>query len=194
MRAGEVLNASTEEEIVLESGDEYSDSGDEDNFAVNEEADATIEEVEEDEGQTAHNDQVAKSVQERAVQYMQSHHVYLDADEVEEALQIFPRVAGLARRVHDSSTLKEKFDKLVSETESLEGNRTALVRRVPTRWNSDLDCLLAHFYFKEVIEQLTAIPSLGLKHYSLSDSQWKLAEDVREILLVRANILLSGHN
>ena len=93
MRAGEVLNASTEEEVVLESGDEYSDSGDEDNFAVNEEADATIEEIEEDEGQTAHNDRVAKSVQERAVQYMQSQHVYLDADEVEEALQIFPRVS-----------------------------------------------------------------------------------------------------
>ena len=93
MRAGEVLNASTEEEVVLESGDEYSDSGDEDNFAVNEEADATIEEIEEDEGQTAHNDRVAKSVQERAIQYMQSQHVYLDADEVEEALQIFPRVS-----------------------------------------------------------------------------------------------------
>lgn len=99
-------------------------------------------------------------------------------------------MAGLARQVHDSSTLKEKFDKLVSETKGLEGNRTSLVRRVPTRWNSDLDCLLAHFYFKEVVEQFTAIPSLGLKHYSLSDSQWKLAEDVREILLVRAKILI----
>lgn len=92
MRAGEALNTSTDEEIVLESGDEYSDS-DEDNLAVNEEADATIEEIEQDEGQTVHNERVAKSVQEKAVQYMQSQHVYLDANEVEEALQIFPRVS-----------------------------------------------------------------------------------------------------
>lgn len=92
MRAGEVLNTSTEEEIVIESGDEYSDS-DEDNLAVNEEADATIEEIEEDEGQTVHNERVAKSVQEKAIQYMQSQNVYLDAGEVEEALQIFPRVS-----------------------------------------------------------------------------------------------------
>lgn len=92
MRAGEVLNTSTEEEIVIESGDEYSDS-DEDKLAVNEEADATIEEIEEDEGQTVHNERVAKSVQQKAIQFMQTQNVYLDAGEVEEALQIFPRVS-----------------------------------------------------------------------------------------------------
>jgi hypothetical protein len=31
-------------------------------------------------------------------------------------------VAGLAQRVHDSPTLKEKFDKLVEADEELKGN------------------------------------------------------------------------
>ncbi|KAF8961226.1 hypothetical protein BDZ97DRAFT_1664494, partial [Flammula alnicola] len=35
-----------------------------------------------------------------------------------------------------------------------------------------------------VIEQLTAIPSLNLKKYRLSAEQWKMAEDVWEILLL----------
>jgi len=94
-------------------------------------------------------------------------------------------MAGLARRVHDSPTLKEKFDKLVEEDMALAGSWRTLTRRVPTRWNSDLACLLSHMYFKDVIQQLTAIPSLSLRSYALTDKQWKVAEDISEILLVR---------
>lgn len=36
------------------------------------------------------------------------------------------QVSGLARRVHDGTTLKEKFDKLVEADDSLEGDKTAL--------------------------------------------------------------------
>ncbi|KAF8958350.1 hypothetical protein BDZ97DRAFT_1668665 [Flammula alnicola] len=184
MRPGQTVNIGDEEEVVLDPGDDTSDDSDDD-VAANEEADASIEEVEDDEGQAVHNDRVAKTIREKAIEYMETDKgIVLDPREVKMALQIFPRVSGLARRVHDSSTLKEKFDKLVSDTDSLKGNRQALIHRVPTRWNSDLDCLLSHFYFKEVIEQLTAIQSLGLKKYSLSSEQWKMAEDVREILLV----------
>ena len=86
--------------------------------------------------------------------------------------------------MHDSSTLKEKFDKLVADDKLLEGNRRALSRRVATRWNSDLECLLAHFHFKDIVEQLTAIPSLKLGDFRLNAEQWKMAEDVREVLLV----------
>lgn len=99
------------------------------------------------------------------------------------------KVAGLARRVHDSSTLKEKFDKLVTADTSLEGNKRTLVRRVPTRWNSDLNCLLSHIHFREIVEQLTATPSLNLRAYALTADQWKMAEDLCEILLVRDSLL-----
>lgn len=99
-------------------------------------------------------------------------------------------MAGLARRIHDSSPLKEKFDQLINENEDLEGDQRALTHRVPTRWNSDLACLMSHFHFKDVVEQLTSVSSLKLKSYRLSVEQWKMAEDVREVLLVRIKLLV----
>jgi hypothetical protein len=93
-------------------------------------------------------------------------------------------VAGLARRVHDSPTLKEKFDKLVEADEELKGNQRSLSHQVPTCWNSDLDCILDHLHFQNVIEQLTANRGNSLQAYQLSNEQWKTAEDIVEILLV----------
>ena len=94
------------------------------------------------------------------------------------------QVAGLARRVHDTSTLKEKFDTLVSNDKDLPGDKTALDRRVPTRWNSDLTCLDAHLYFKSPIEQLTGAAVNKLQAYRLSDDQWDLAQTLSDILQV----------
>ena len=94
------------------------------------------------------------------------------------------QVAGLARRVHDNAVLKEKFEKLVSADEELHDQWRALTRQVPTRWNYDLECLDAHFYFRDIIEQLTAISSNGLQAYRLTHEQWEIASDVQEVLLV----------
>src|SRR6266511_3008857 len=99
-------------------------------------------------------------------------------------------MAGLARHVHDSSPLKEKFNKLVTEDETLEGNRQALSRRVPTRWNSDLECLLAHMHFKAIVEQLTAVTTNGLQKYYLTEEQWLMSADIQEILLVISILLV----
>ncbi|KAF8881192.1 hypothetical protein BD779DRAFT_1445737, partial [Infundibulicybe gibba] len=182
-RPGESNDFGGEEEVILDAGD--SNELNEDDVAIEEEAAASLEaDEEDDEGQTIHNEHVAKTLRDKAIQFMEKKGIYIDAEEQRSAFQIFPRISGLARRVHDSSTLKEKFDKLVSNDESLQGNRRALSRRVPTRWNSDLECLLAHFYFKDIVEQLTATASLNLKAYRLTSLQWKVSEDVREVLLL----------
>jgi hypothetical protein len=94
------------------------------------------------------------------------------------------KVAGLARRVHDNSTLKEKFDTLVSNDKDLSGDKTALDRRVPTRWNSDLTCLDAHLYFRSPVEQLTGAAINKLQAYRLSEEQWDLSETLSAILEV----------
>jgi len=93
-------------------------------------------------------------------------------------------MAGLACRVHDFSPLKEKFNKLVTEDETLEGNRQVLSCYVPTRWNSDLECLLTHMHFKDIVEQLTAVTTNGLQTYHLTEEQWLTSADIQEILLV----------
>jgi hypothetical protein len=93
-------------------------------------------------------------------------------------------VAGLARRVHDSPTLRERFDDLVSKDPELKGSKRTLDRRVPTRWNSDLACLKAHVHFKSVVQALTAVDSYKLQAYRLTTAQWRLAEDLALILEV----------
>jgi hypothetical protein len=93
-------------------------------------------------------------------------------------------VAGLARRVHDGSTLKEKFDKLVEDDEDLKGSKMALIRRVPTRWNSDFNCLGSHVHFKNAIQQLTAVATNKLEAYRLTSEQWELADELLEVLEV----------
>jgi hypothetical protein len=95
------------------------------------------------------------------------------------------KVAGLARRVHDNSTLKEKFDTLVSNDKDLPGDKTALDRRVTTQWNSDLTCLDAHIYFRSPVEQLTGAAVNKLQAYRLSEEQWDLAETLSAILEVK---------
>lgn len=95
------------------------------------------------------------------------------------------KVAGLARRCHDSATLQEKFERLVAAQDSLEGQKSALDRRVPTRWNSDFACLAAHILFRTPVQQLVGDPKNGLSAYRLTEAQWALAEELSGVLEVR---------
>jgi len=65
---------------------------DDDDEAVEEEADASNEAEEDDEGQGAHNEQVAKTLQAKAIHIMETNGIFLDSTEQREALKIFPRV------------------------------------------------------------------------------------------------------
>ena len=126
------------EEIVLEQGD---DSEDEEEIAVIEEADIEEDEAENDEGQTVHNEKVAKTLGEKAIQQMAANGIIIDSGEEKVAFQIFPKVsfiftsyavfnfmqvAGLAHRVHYNAVLKEKFERLVSADGELHGQQRAL--------------------------------------------------------------------
>ncbi|EDR12558.1 uncharacterized protein LACBIDRAFT_323892 [Laccaria bicolor S238N-H82] len=86
------------------------DSEDEEEIAVIEEADVEEDEAENDEGRIVHNEKVAKTLREKAIQQMEANGIIIDSGEEKVALQIFPKVAGLARCVHDSAVLKEKFE------------------------------------------------------------------------------------
>ncbi|KAF9456926.1 hypothetical protein BDZ94DRAFT_1122863, partial [Collybia nuda] len=173
-----------ETEVILEAGDDG--ELDEDDIAIEEEAGVSLEaEVDDqDEGQKEHNDVIAKTFRGKAIAMMAAKGVRIEEDEANIACQIFPRIAGLTHCVHDSAALKERFANLVESDESLAGSRRALSCCVPTCWNADLECLMAHTHFKDIVEQLTSIASLGLKGYQLSEAQWKMADDVQEILLL----------
>lgn len=109
------------------------------------------------------------------------------------------QVAGLARRVHDSAVLREKFDTIVAELPAVSasagaaqaGDRRTLTRRVATRWNSDLACLSAHIHFKDAVQELI-LQDPSLSQYSLNDAQWSLATQLEDVLKARVILLVSN--
>ena len=104
-----------------------------------------------------------------AVKEAQKLGIQVSSEEASIALGLFPKVAGLARRLHDSSTLQEKFARLITD-----GQITALVRCVTTRWNTDFDCLESHIALgREIIALITMEGCL--KKYLLTEKQWELA-------------------
>jgi len=95
-------------------------------------------------------------------------------------------VAGLAQRVHDVSVLNQDFvDRVANSKDSeIADSRCALARHVPTRWNSDFDCLDAHVFFKDTVQAMTGVHANKLTAYRLDDEQWELADEILEVLKV----------
>ncbi|TEB22246.1 hypothetical protein FA13DRAFT_1921081 [Coprinellus micaceus] len=162
------------------------DNGDEEDDAVAlEEIEADDAELADDDGYVTHGKAVVYSMCEEAIRYMEAEKaIFLDKKEINEALGIMPKVAGLARRIHDSGDLKERFDNLVSGDSTLDGSKRTLDRRVPTRWNSDHACLQAHQYFRTQVEQMTGLTGTKLRAYALSERQWKIADDLVDALRI----------
>ena len=77
-----------EDEVVLDQGNKIDSDKDE---AVILEVEADEGEDEVDEGQVAHNEKVAKTMQEKAIRLMESKDIYIDPQEQAIAQQIFPR-------------------------------------------------------------------------------------------------------
>ncbi|KIJ06128.1 hypothetical protein PAXINDRAFT_92474, partial [Paxillus involutus ATCC 200175] len=133
-------------------------------------------------GQADHDEQVAKRLRDLAVREMEARGILISDTQKKEALGIFPKVAGLAKKVHDSTTVGEQFSRLRIANQHLlsPGNKETLDRRVPTRWNSDLACLDAHLHFRPVVEQLTGAQEM--KSFRLTEHQWPLATTLAAVL------------
>ncbi|KAF8802742.1 hypothetical protein BYT27DRAFT_7306160 [Phlegmacium glaucopus] len=156
-----------------------------DDIAAVEEAEYDAQVEQDDEGQIAHDEPTVRSIHDQAIELMREQRVEMTVNEEELALNLFPKVAGLARRIQDSSPLKEKFKDLVSRDPELQSSmRDSLARRVPTRWNSDFDCLYSHLYFKTVVQSMTGVTENKLKAYRLSEDRWDLAEDLQAVLVL----------
>ncbi|KAF8988141.1 hypothetical protein BDQ17DRAFT_1402226 [Cyathus striatus] len=149
----------TESEIIVDSGDELPMDSEQ---AVSEEAEVNLNSFSEDDGKELHDNIAVKTFRGKAIQLMKDDGISIDASEHRMAMQIFPRVAGLARKVHDSTTLKEKFDALVLADPELKGTPKVLER--------------------QVVKQLTV--GSDLKGFRLSEEQWNLAQEVEEVLLL----------
>ncbi|KIK77887.1 hypothetical protein PAXRUDRAFT_165483, partial [Paxillus rubicundulus Ve08.2h10] len=134
-------------------------------------------------GQATHDAEVTNTLRDKAIQDMRERGVEISQTQNKEALGIFPKVAGLAKKVHDSTTIGEQFAMLRAANKNhLQGDKEALDWRVLTRWNSDLACLDAHLYFYVVVQQLTGVSEL--KAFCLTEDQWPLATVLADVLLL----------
>jgi hypothetical protein len=93
------------------------------------------------------------------------------------------QVAGLAKQVHDSTTLQAAFKRIVAIEGNLSQKKT-LDRRVATRWNIDFACLKTHVSFANEIKLFTSQQANGLQMYALTTMQWKLADQLIPVLEV----------
>jgi hypothetical protein len=55
-------------------------------------------------------------------------------------------------------------------------------RDVSTRWNSTFDMLDFSVTYRRALESLTGTLGMGLRDYELSDDEWDIVKDLRDIL------------
>ncbi|KAI0028505.1 hypothetical protein K488DRAFT_58439 [Vararia minispora EC-137] len=146
----------------------------------NECLDATME----DSGQVVHDDAAVSGVCARAIDEMREEGVTMTPVQRQEGYSLLTKVSGLARKVHDSATLREALEQKISaHLPDTPTEQHTLTRRVPTRWNADFACMRSHLLFQNAVQELTGVTSNKLGAFRLTDSQWRLAEEVCSRLL-----------
>lgn len=64
-------------------------------------------------------------------------------------------------------------------------------RDVSTRWNSTHDMLTFAVEHKIQLTQLTSALTNNLRAYKLSQDEWRLAEELRDVLKVNKHLILT---
>jgi hypothetical protein len=85
------------------------------------------------------------------------------------------------KTIHSTTKLLPAWYTILS---TLKMKRRNIPRDVATRWNSTFDMLNFVLDYKIAIEQYTQERGLGLREYELSDEEWKLAVELRNVLKV----------
>ncbi|QRW04488.1 AC transposase [Ceratobasidium sp. AG-Ba] len=127
-----------------------------------------------------YDDRVVQKIAQRALDQIALEKVVPTKQQVQEGQSLMPKVAGLARRVHASTQLRERFEQLA--TKNTKSEQRILTERVDTRWDTEYDCLESHLHFKVEAQLLTGESSLKLKSYSLNEAQYNLADEMLIVL------------
>ncbi|KAK6966843.1 dimer-Tnp-hAT domain-containing protein, partial [Favolaschia claudopus] len=127
-----------------------------------------------------HDKAVVSKIRLAAITAMAERGVTVDAKDSKTALQLIPRVCGLARKIHDSSPVATSFAKIVDNDPTIVGQTQTLARRCASRWNSDYYSRDTALILEQPVRALMKDKDLNLKAYKLTNDQWNLAADLRD--------------
>nr|GAT50072.1 predicted protein [Mycena chlorophos] len=135
------------------------------------------------EARDSHDDAIVSKLRQRAIQHMADEHfVSVSTAQTKAAIQLIPRVTGLAKKTHDSNTIAVGFARLVADDDKLTTNLRTLATRCASRWNTEYDSLDSFLKLKGPVTQLLASPDFSLCAFKLTDTQWSLAQDLHDLL------------
>ncbi|KAK7436257.1 hypothetical protein VKT23_019221 [Stygiomarasmius scandens] len=130
----------------------------------------------------AHDTAVSKSIRDIAIWEMRSKGVVISDCESKDALKVFPKVAGLAKKVHDSGTVGTAFEKAVNSEPGITSQFTALAQRNATRWGSERRCLQTYQELWPAVNKILADKDLKLASYKLNTAQERMIKELRVLL------------
>ncbi|VDC05352.1 unnamed protein product [Peniophora sp. CBMAI 1063] len=142
-------------------------------------------------GQVAHDASAVKTERDIAIEEMQKRGIII-TDEIQAlAESLLPKAAGLAKKIHDSATVRERFDGFLDALCSkIDKDKRRLDRRVVTRWNSDLAVLRAYLDLLDAIQALTSTSDLSLDSYRMTTQQINLTKQVVQVLTLFEDLTL----
>ncbi|KAJ7609620.1 hypothetical protein FB45DRAFT_347701 [Roridomyces roridus] len=137
--------------------------------------------------QDVHDGKVTSTIRQATIAEMCLDGVYIDPAEEKDALKLFPKVAGLAKKVHDSRVIHAEFQRIVADPGTglpTDSNVTELARRNATRWGSEYQCLQTRRIIGKAVDKLIQNPNLKLGGYAFNKRQGKLALELETLLEV----------
>ncbi|CUA71497.1 Putative AC transposase [Rhizoctonia solani] len=167
-------------EIVIDEGEDAGDlNSDVEEDGLEEDA-AML-----DADRALHDTFVIKETTTEAVQFARKLKFPITDSMLALARGVLSKAASLACKLHDSPTLQAKFEALIEASLSqLKTGRRALARRVPTRWNSDYECLLSLLELRPCVKMLTADSENNLQDLALDKEQWVIVEQLVWVLKI----------
>ncbi|QRV80904.1 hAT family dimerization protein [Ceratobasidium sp. AG-Ba] len=139
-----------------------------------------------DEARRIHDERIVSEVTAEGLQYACKQLGLTITDTMKAYAQgVLTKAGKLARKLHDTPTLQAKFELLIDASrEQLQSLRRALAGRMPTRWNTDYECLLSLKELKPCVQMLTAQTENNLRDLTLEDEQWDLLDQLVRVLRI----------